>query len=90
MAPKRRQMKHLDFVLLLVRDQGVETSILSAVSFSHKRNGKVPAISAWELQTMRHGVPLLCRALHSDQLQVLDFLNRDTSDSRAGWFAASH
>jgi hypothetical protein len=40
--------------------------------------------------TVRHGVPLPCRALHSDQLQVLDFLNRDMSDFRAGWLPASH
>ena len=39
---------------------------------------------------MRHGVPLVCRALLSDQLQVLDFLNRDTGEFRAGWLPASH
>jgi hypothetical protein len=33
---------------------------------------------------MRHGVPLLCRALRLDQLKVLDFLNRAMSDFRAG------
>jgi len=41
-------------------------------------------------QTMRQAVPLLCRSLHSDQLQVLDFLSRDMSDFRAGWLPASH
>ena len=29
---------------------------------------------------MRQGVPLLCRALRSDQLQVLDFLNRASKE----------
>jgi hypothetical protein len=36
------------------------------------------------------GVPLQCRALHSDQWQVLDFLDRAMSDFRAGWLPASH
>jgi len=65
-------MKHLDFALLLVRDQRVETSILSAVVFSQSAEGP-PNNVAWDVQIMRHGVPLLCRALHSDQLQVLDY-----------------
>ena len=48
------------------------------------------AMARGRFQTMRQGVPLLCRSLHSDQLQVLDFLSRDVSDFRAGWLPASH
>jgi hypothetical protein len=39
---------------------------------------------------MRHGVPLLCSALSSDQLQVLDFLNRALRDFGTGWLWASY
>jgi len=35
-------------------------------------------------------VPFLCHLSSSDQLQMLDFLDRARSNFRAGWLPASH
>jgi len=47
-------------------------------------------MSPGRFQTTRRGCAVAVSLAHSDQLQVLDFLNRDMSDFRAGWLPASH
>jgi hypothetical protein len=92
-VPKRHRMKHLDFDLILVRDEGLENP--NPVCRDHSfimppERGSNDPVCRVGSYNICHSVPLLCRLSRSDQLQILDFSRRARSTFRAGWLPASH